>query len=94
MRGAIDLPFVNRDLITLQDYSNDDIMKVLKTAKTMIPIATRKKRSKILEDWILATIFFEPSTRTRMSFTSAMFRLGGKVLHMGNIAQSSVANKG
>lgn len=85
------MPFNGRDLITLQDYTNDEIIEILQTAATMRTFAEKKKRNTLLDQWILATIFFEPSTRTRMSFISAMFRLGGKVIDIGNIAQSSVA---
>ncbi|MHA1839835.1 MAG: aspartate carbamoyltransferase [Candidatus Ranarchaeia archaeon] len=85
------MSFAGRDLITLQDFSDEEILAILNTAKTMRPYATRKKRSRLLDGWVLATIFFEPSTRTRMSFASAMYRLGGNVLEIGNTKQSSVA---
>jgi aspartate carbamoyltransferase catalytic subunit len=46
----------------------------------MVPIAKGKKRSRVLEGCILATLFFEPSTRTRLSFETAINRLGGRAL--------------
>ena len=44
-----------------------------------------------LDGKILAVLFFEPSTRTRMSFSSAMMRLGGKILNLGSVEASSIA---
>ncbi|MHA1712680.1 MAG: aspartate carbamoyltransferase, partial [Candidatus Ranarchaeia archaeon] len=53
------MSFAGRDLITLQDFSDEEILAILNTAKTMRPYATRKKRSRLLDGWVLATIFFE-----------------------------------
>ena len=52
-------------------------MGLLKRAKQLVPVAEGKKKSKALDGKILATCFFEPSTRTKLSFESAMQRLGG-----------------
>jgi aspartate carbamoyltransferase catalytic subunit len=52
-------------------------MGLLKRAKQLVPVAEGKKKSRSLDGKILATCFFEPSTRTRLSFESAMQRLGG-----------------
>jgi aspartate carbamoyltransferase catalytic subunit len=59
----------------------DEINYILKKAKEMLPIAKGEKKSDILSGKILSTLFFEPSTRTRLSFECAMSRLGrsGKV---------------
>ncbi|MFZ5954869.1 MAG: aspartate carbamoyltransferase [Nanoarchaeota archaeon] len=54
----------------------------------------RKKYSKILDGRILATLFYEPSTRTRLSFESAMMRLGGNVISTENAKEYSSAIKG
>ena len=51
-------------------------MGILKRAKELLPVAKGDKKSKTLDGKILATCFFEPSTRTRLSFESAMQRLG------------------
>ena len=45
----------------------------------------------ILKGKILATLFFEPSTRTRLSFTSAMYKLGGQVISLSNPEMSSIS---
>jgi aspartate carbamoyltransferase catalytic subunit len=80
--------FKGRDIISLKDFSREEIDYVLKIAKTMEPIA--KKGSDRLQGKILATLFFEPSTRTRLSFESAMNRLGGSTIGFAEADISSV----
>ncbi len=69
-----------RDIISIRDLSKEDIQLVLDTAEKMEPYAKGEKLSKLMEGKILGTLFFEPSTRTRLSFTSAMQRLDGSVM--------------
>jgi len=71
--------FKNRDIISTEHMTREEIEKVLETASFMDIILRMKKRPKLLEDKILATLFFQSSTRTRLSFDSAMLRLGGGV---------------
>lgn len=68
------------DVVSISDFSVDGINYILKTAKKMLPIARGEEKSDILSGKILSTLFFEPSTRTRLSFECAMSRLGGKVI--------------
>ncbi len=77
-------------IISMRDFSRDEIDIILSRARDFEPIA-RGKRSDILSGKILATLFYEPSTRTRMSFETAMKRLGGEVIDLGSIESSSVA---
>ncbi len=70
--------FKGRDVISILDFSREEIEGVLKAALKMEKIG--KKGKSLLRDKILATAFFEPSTRTRLSFESAMHRLGGSVI--------------
>ena len=72
-------------VISAKDFSREDIDYILKKAKGMI---LNKKGTEILKGKILATLFFEPSTRTRLSFESAMYRLGGNVIgfHTGDVS--------
>jgi len=69
-----------RDIISLRDVSREDIERILEVADKMDP----KKRTDLLKDYILASLFFEASTRTRLSFESAMHRLGGAVIGFAN----------
>jgi len=84
------LDFKNRDIVSIRDLGKTEIDYVIDTAKKMVPYAKGDRSSKLLSDKILATMFFEPSTRTRMSFESAMSRLGGKVVSFGSQEGSSV----
>ncbi len=63
-------------IISAKQFDREDIEYILKKGKEMIKI----KNSNLLQGKILATLFFEPSTRTRLSFESAMYRLGGSVI--------------
>ncbi|MFZ3168841.1 MAG: aspartate carbamoyltransferase [Candidatus Methanoperedens sp.] len=79
-----------RHIISMKDFSHDEIDIILKRAKDFEPIA-RGKKSSLLSGKILATLFYEPSTRTRLSFETAMKRLGGEVVDLGPVEKSSVA---
>ena len=72
------LPFEGRDIISIKDFSREEISHIFKTAKSMEPSAA--KGSDLLRGKILATLFFEPSTRTRLSFEAAMHKLGGSTI--------------
>ena len=80
------MDFKNKDVISINDFSKQELLYTLKIAKQM----EQKSKSDLLKDKILATLFFEPSTRTRLSFTSAMEQLGGKVMGFSSIATTSV----
>lgn len=81
-----------RDVISIHDLSREDIDIILNRAAEMEELAT--KRSKRLEKKIMACLFFEPSTRTRLSFESAMLRLGGSILGFADIGVTSAGGKG
>ena len=66
----------NKGIISAKQFNREDIEYILNKGKEMIQL----KNSNILKGKILATLFFEPSTRTRLSFESAMYRLGGSVI--------------
>ena len=78
-----------KHLIDIKDLTKKDIDELIKVANDIID--NRDKYSHKCDDKILATLFFEPSTRTRLSFESAMLRLGGKVLGFSEAASSSTA---
>lgn len=79
-----------KDLLGIKDLSKEEILELLDTAKEMKKILNGEKYSQILKGKTVVTIFFEPSTRTRLSFEMAAKYLGA---HYGNIevATSSVA---
>ncbi|TLZ64924.1 MAG: aspartate carbamoyltransferase [Methanobacteriota archaeon] len=79
-----------RDILSIRDFSRGDMEVVLKHARKMAPFAEGQKSSQTLEGKILANLFFEPSTRTRLSFESAMIRLGGRVLGFSSVEGTSV----
>jgi aspartate carbamoyltransferase catalytic subunit len=72
--------FKHRDIISIKDFSKEELEYILSCAKRMVPYAKAQKHTTLLKQHILATLFFEPSTRTRLSFESAMQRLGGSVI--------------
>lgn len=76
----------NKSLVSIHDISKDDYEKVLNLAEQF----ESNSRRKILEDSVVATLFFEPSTRTRLSFESAASQLGAKVIGFSDAATSSV----
>ncbi len=82
--------FKGRNIVSITDLSREEIEYILKVAKDMRPFHDGGKVSKSLEGKILATFFFEPSTRTRLSFETAMFRLGGNVIGFSDISATSV----
>ncbi|MFX0186516.1 MAG: aspartate carbamoyltransferase [Candidatus Hodarchaeota archaeon] len=73
-------------IISAKQFNREDIEYILKKGKEMI----NATNSNILKGKILATLFFEPSTRTRLSFESAMYRLGGNVIGFQSGEVSSI----
>jgi aspartate carbamoyltransferase catalytic subunit len=79
--------FKGRSIISMRDFSRDETLHVLDVAKLMDD--SPEKYTNALTGRILATLFFEPSTRTRLSFESAMLRLGGKVMGFADPGSTS-----
>lgn len=80
------MDFKNRDIISINDFSKEEILHILKLVRQ---VENRPKAS-ILKGKILATLFFEPSTRTSLSFSSAMEQLGGEVIGFSNANVTSI----
>ena len=74
-----------RSLISLEGLDREDILWLLKQAQSF----EAAPNSKILDGKIVATLFFEPSTRTRLSFETAVNRLGGRVIGFSDAATTS-----
>lgn len=79
-----------RDLIVIDDLSNQEIEHIFRIADDMANVISTGS-PKLCGGKILATLFYEPSTRTRLSFESAMIRLGGSVIGFAEPNSSSVA---
>ena len=79
----------SKSLVSIDQCSKEDILRILDNARKFEENPNRK----LLEGKVAATLFFEPSTRTRLSFEAAMYELGGNVLGFSE-AQSSSAAKG
>ena len=80
-----------KNLIGIEDFSTEEIDELIKVSKDII--SNKEKYLEKCKGKILATLFFEPSTRTRLSFESAMLSLGGSVLGFSS-ADSSSTQKG
>jgi aspartate carbamoyltransferase catalytic subunit len=87
------MDFAGRHIVGLQDFTRDEVDYILNVSRNFEDIASGKKRSRMLQGYVLCNLFFEPSTRTRLSFSSAMMRLGGSVTGFASSAVSS-ATKG
>jgi aspartate carbamoyltransferase catalytic subunit len=80
--------FAGRDIVSIRDFSREEIDYVLQMTDVVEPMA--RKGSHALDGKIMATLFFEPSTRTRLSFESAMYRYGGKCIGFAEPKGTSV----
>jgi len=76
------------DLITMDDLTNEEIVELLDIAQRLLPVAKGDVYAPLLQGKVLGNLFFENSTRTRMSFEAAMKRLGGEVLNLSSIGSS------
>ncbi len=76
----------NRSLVSINDYSTNEINRILKLASDF----EKNPVQDILAGKVVATLFFEPSTRTRLSFESAVNRLGGRIIGFTDASSSSV----
>lgn len=76
----------NKSLISINDFTREEHIRILELAGAF----EKRPKQRILEDYVVATLFFEPSTRTRLSFESAATRLGARVIGFTDAASSSV----
>ena len=85
------MSFFDRDFVSMRDFTRKEIEYIMDLAETMVPYAKGEKVKHPLDGKILGNLFFEPSTRTRMSFEAAMYELGGNVISVTGAASSSAA---
>lgn len=76
----------NKSLISITDYSKSEWERILDLAEGF----EKQPTQRLLEDFVVSTLFFEPSTRTRLSFESAVSRLGGKIIGFSDTSSTSV----
>lgn len=76
----------NKSLVSINDFTKDELLKILDLAEEFEKNPIRD----IMEGKVVATLFFEPSTRTRLSFESAVNKLGGRVVGFSDTNSSSV----
>src|SRR3989338_2095005 len=80
------MDFKSRDIISINDFSKEELLHILKVARQI----EQKPKDNLLKGKILAALFFEPSTRTRLSFVSSMEQLGGKIIGFSTAAVTSI----
>ena len=76
-----------KDLISITDYSKEDYLRILELAADF----EKNPNQRLLEGKVVASLFFEPSTRTRLSFETAINRLGGRIIGFSDVGSSSVS---
>ncbi len=84
------MEFKGRDIISIKDFTREEIDHILRTAEKTERLEAEQKRLNLLQGRFLGILFFEPSTRTRLSFEAAMKRMGGGVIGFGEPEMSSV----
>ena len=86
-----DSPFYGRDILSVRQFSRADLDAIFAVSREMQEMVRRVGSFDLLKGKILASLFYEPSTRTSSSFTSAMERLGGSVIPINEVRYSSVS---
>ncbi len=86
-----DGPFYGRDILSVKQFDRRDLETIFGVAHEMEEMVRRVGSFDLLKGKILASLFYEPSTRTSSSFTSAMERLGGSVIPINEVRYSSVS---
>lgn len=84
-------PFYGKDILSVKQFSRNDLEYIFGVAHEMREMVSRVGTFDLLKGKILANLFYEPSTRTSSSFTSAMERLGGSVIPINEVRYSSVS---
>ena len=84
-------PFYGKDILSVKQFTRSDLEYIFGVAHEMQEMVARVGTFDLLKGKILANLFYEPSTRTSSSFTSAMERLGGSVIPINEVRYSSVS---
>jgi aspartate carbamoyltransferase catalytic subunit len=83
--------FAGSHILSVQQFERDDVERIFSVADRMAPYAHRRRVTNVLDGAILGSMFFEPSTRTRVSFGSAFNLLGGEVRETTGFENSAIA---
>ena len=83
--------FKNRDIISILELEKDEIEFILEKSVYMEQLINKKEDLSLLKGMVLAYLFYEPSTRTKLSFVSAIKKLGGEAIGFSKVGSSSVA---
>ena len=89
--GVNPLQFAGSHILSIQQLERADVERIFDVADQMEPYARRRRVTKVLDGAILGSMFFEPSTRTRVSFGSAFNLLGGEVRETTGFENSAIA---
>ena len=85
------MEFAGSHILSIQQFERADVERIFSVADQMEPYAHRQRVTKVLDGAILGNMFFEPSTRTRVSFGSAFNLLGGEVRETTGFESSAIA---
>ncbi|MEH6587733.1 MAG: aspartate carbamoyltransferase [Halioglobus sp.] len=85
------MEFAGSHILSIQQFERVDVERIFSVADQMEPYAQRQKLTKVLDGAILGNMFFEPSTRTRVSFGSAFNLLGGEVRETTGFESTAIA---
>ncbi|RLQ21409.1 aspartate carbamoyltransferase [Seongchinamella sediminis] len=85
------MEFAGSHILSIQQFERGDVERIFAVADQMEPYAQRQRVTKVLDGAILGNMFFEPSTRTRISFGSAFNLLGGEVRETTGFESSAIA---
>src|SRR5688572_6046402 len=85
------MEFAGAHILSVDQFDRSDIERIFDVADSMAPYALRHKVTRVLEGAILGNMFFEPSTRTRVSFGCAFNLLGGEVRETTGFKSSAIA---
>ena len=80
------MDFKNKDIISINDFSKEELLYILKVTRQL----EQKPKGNLLKGKVVAALFFEPSTRTRLSFISAMEQLSGEVIGFSSSNSTSI----
>ena len=85
------MEFKGSNIVSISQFNKEDISRIFEVAKKMEKYSNRQKKTTVLNGAVMANLFFEPSTRSRISFSSAFCRLGGSVDSTTGFSFSSIS---